>query len=426
MALPPAYHMAGEERDPDRRPLAVLKVLVRNAARLKEAGADKADTLKPVEPGPVASDRPGGEQLRDAARKADLAAAERTFATLAKGSAEDALNHLIVMADDATEVHRTVLVSRSWELLGFVGTDKAHTLLRQSVHYCVKAERNGSQAKHYQSIRDLLPKLLDRHGLLGRSPGTRSADDDWVAKFADTLFRATPEQAAEAAAAALAEGMPPDAVAEATAIAANQLVLRDEGRLKQWSSANKPAGSVHGDSIGVHACDTANAWRALAGVGDRRTRVTSAILGAYQVARDRASRGAEFLTWDPYPRSEHLEAVRGVKADALARELAGAIREKDQPRAAALAHRLGEAKADPADVFALLRGFAVTEDGALHAETFYRTASMEFAAARPAFKWRQLVALARVTASAYGYPAPGYKEACRALGVKEDALASAK
>jgi hypothetical protein len=36
--------------------------------------------------------------------------------------------------------------------------------------------------------------------------------------------------------------------------------------------------------------------------------------------------------------------------------------------------------------------------------------------ARPAFKWRQLVALARVTASEHGRPAPGYAEAKRLLG----------
>jgi hypothetical protein len=41
--------------------------------------------------------------------------------------------------------------------------------------------------------------------------------------------------------------------------------------------------------------------------------------------------------------------------------------------------------------------------------------SEEFAATRPAFRWRHLIALARVTASAYGQPAPGYAEACRLL-----------
>ncbi len=61
--------------------------------------------------------------------------------------------------------------------------------------------------------------------------------------------------------------------------------------------------------------------------------------------------------------------------------------------------------------------YAISEDGALHAEKYYRTATEEFAMGRPAFRWRQLVALARVTASEYGQPAPGYAESCRLLHV---------
>jgi hypothetical protein len=72
----------------------------------------------------------------------------------------------------------------------------------------------------------------------------------------------------------------------------------------------------------------------------------------------------------------------------------------------------------------LLR-YAVSEDGHLHNEKYYRTASDEFARTRPAFRWRHVVALARVLASSYGldggdrpgHRAPGYEEACRLLGV---------
>jgi hypothetical protein len=55
--------------------------------------------------------------------------------------------------------------------------------------------------------------------------------------------------------------------------------------------------------------------------------------------------------------------------------------------------------------------YATSEDGALHAEKYYRTCSEEFASTRPAFRWRQLCALARVTASEYGRPAAGVAEA---------------
>jgi hypothetical protein len=41
----------------------------------------------------------------------------------------------------------------------------------------------------------------------------------------------------------------------------------------------------------------------------------------------------------------------------------------------------------------------------------------KFAIARPAFRWRQLAALARVTTSEYGTTAPGYDEARQLLKV---------
>ena len=71
----------------------------------------------------------------------------------------------------------------------------------------------------------------------------------------------------------------------------------------------------------------------------------------------------------------------------------------------------------PAPVFALLLKYAVSEDGALHAEKYYNTVREEFASTRPAFRWRQLVALARVTASECGRPAPGMAQARELLKV---------
>src|SRR4029078_4513514 len=65
----------------------------------------------------------------------------------------------------------------------------------------------------------------------------------------------------------------------------------------------------------------------------------------------------------------------------------------------------------------LLLGFAVSEDGALHAEKYYRTVTEEFASCRGAFRWRHLAALARVTGSEHGVPAPGYQQARELLKV---------
>ena len=87
-----------------------------------------------------------------------------------------------------------------------------------------------------------------------------------------------------------------------------------------------------------------------------------------------------------------------------------AIKEKNQAGAAALVQVYGEQGHPARPVFDLLLRFAVSEDGSLHAEKYYRTVTEEFAATRPAFRWRHLVALARVTASEYGRTAPGYAE----------------
>jgi hypothetical protein len=415
MALAPAYLMSEQETDAAKKPLAVLKVLHRNAARLKDFGNTK-ETLKVVKPGKLATDTPSGEQLREIARKGEMDAAEATFAAIySKGTPEDALNQLMFEVDDATEVHRVVLVSRAWDLTRFVGTERAHTLLRQSVHYCVKGEKQWNQAKYNVELREILPKLLDQYKLVGSKPGSKSAEDAWVEKFANTIFNSTAAQAADAVAAALAEGFSAEAIGESLALGANQILLRDEGRPKEWTSAGKPVGSVHGDSVGLHCCDTIHAWRNLARAGDRRTQVTSLILAAYEIARDRAQR-PDFTKWEPYPRPEHREKVKGVPADSLLKELDVAIRDKDQIRAAALTARIGAEKPEKAkDVFSLFRGYAISEDGALHAEKYFGTVTDEFNAARDAFKWRQLVALARVTASAFGYAAPAHKEACEVL-----------
>jgi hypothetical protein len=65
----------------------------------------------------------------------------------------------------------------------------------------------------------------------------------------------------------------------------------------------------------------------------------------------------------------------------------------------------------------MLLRYGISEDGALHAEKYYRTVTEEFASTRPAFRWRQLAALARVSASEYGFPAPGMAQARELLRV---------
>jgi len=412
MALSPAFHMA-RELPKELQPLPVFKVLYRNTNRIQEKGGRKEEALHPVKPATLSENPAGGEMLREAVRGKDAAEAEKIFAALAQRSDLDAFNALLVAVQDNTEVHRVVLPYRAWDLLDMIGREQAHTLLRQSVRYCVKAE-SWQHSPTWDQPRTLLPKMLEEHKLLERSPGTQAAEDSWVDQMSQTIFKSTPEQAADAVAAALAEGMSPAALGEAISLAANQLVLRDMGRTPRDEVPGKPVGSVHGDSIGVHACDSANAWRNMARVSNARNTFACLILAAYQVALDRTARGGDFLNWQPLPTPRHLNEVKTTDPEALLREAEEAIRGNLQAKASAVIHRYGELGHAPRPVFDLMLRYAVSEDGSLHAEKYYRTVSEEFAAARPAFRWRQLTALARVTASEYGRPAAGVAEA-RAL-----------
>ena len=109
--------------------------------------------------------------------------------------------------------------------------------------------------------------------------------------------------------------------------------------------------------------------------------------------------------------------LTGVGVTALLREADEAIRGNLQGKASAVVQRYGELGLSPRPMFDLLLRYAVSEDGALHAEKFYRTVSEEFAATRARFRWRHVVALARVTASEYGRPAAGMSEARAMLKV---------
>src|SRR5262249_49687969 len=148
-----------------------------------------------------------------------------------------------------------------------------------------------------------VPKLLDQYKLLGREIGKRKADDAWVGRLAETIYSGGRARAADAAAAAPAEGMSPEAVGEAISVAANKLVLGDPGRVR--AEAGKPIGSVHGASVGVHASDSGNAWRNIARVSNTRNTFASLICGAYHTA---GQHGGQLK--QPHPLPEHLEKIK--------------------------------------------------------------------------------------------------------------------
>lgn len=412
MALAPAYQMT-RELPTELKPLPVLKVLYRNTAQIQDTDSQHHEILHPVEPLTLPANSAGGPLLQAATRSADFDKAEGTFAALAQGPVDETFNELQYAIQDELNVHRVVLSWRAWAMLELAGQQHAHTLLRQSVRFCVNSEQNLKKYHRQPSkIRTVLPMLLDQYSLLSKPLGNRKAEDSWVDSLARTIYRSNPEQAAEAAAAALAEGFDPEAVGEAVSLASNALVLHDQGRTKAFP--DKPLGSVHGDSVGVHASDSANAWRNIARVSNKRNTIASLIVGAYHTAVGRYNSKLNEL---PYPLQDQLEQITSRNPKQLLQEAEAAIRNQDQFRAAAVIHQYGTLGHNARPAFDLLLRYATSEDGALHAEKYYCTVKEEFQNTRPAFRWRQLVALARVTASEYGKPSPGYAEACGLLKI---------
>src|SRR5258706_9143238 len=138
MALGPAYRMSRELPE-KMAALPVMKVLCRNTNRIAEPGGRGAEVLHAISAGD-ASKSLSGESLRAAVRAKDMNQAERVFAGIAQRGPDDAFNALLMAVQDNTEVHRVVLPYRAWDMLELTGPAQAHTLLRQSVRYCVKAE----------------------------------------------------------------------------------------------------------------------------------------------------------------------------------------------------------------------------------------------------------------------------------------------
>jgi hypothetical protein len=407
MALCPSYAMATALPEKER-PLPILKVLYRTSTHIHGARCSNEDHLDRVEPVKLDDKSSPGEQLREATRARKLAQAEQIFAAL-PGTPEQTYDDVQLLIQDDLNVHRVVLAWRAWEVLDFVGKDHARDMLRQTVRFC-SDPRQTNPGVH--PIRTVLPRLLDAHKLLAPKPGAKKVDDGWVEKLAKTVYADTQEKAAEAVAAALADGVDPDAVSEAISLAGTMLVLGDPGRKKEWATANKPEGSVHGDSVGVHASDAANGWRHIARVASARNTFASLIAAAYHTAGQSGRRLDK-----PYPLVEDVEKVEPKDGEKLIEALDEALRGKDQRRAAAVASRYGELGHDPKAIFAKLRQYSISEDGALHAEKYFNTASEEYGRSRAKFQWLHVVALARVTASAGGQPAPGVAEARKLLGV---------
>jgi len=411
MALRPALTMSEELTGPAAA-LPLLKVLYRNSSRITEANAATLDALQPV--AGSASDAGGSKAIREALHRRERLEAERALVASTLQSPAIGFNDLLPSVEDGVEVHRIVLAARAWDMISLVGEANAATMLRQSLRYCLKNEEHA--AERFSGLRAMLPRLMEKHQLETRRWGTREVDDAWVIEMVQTLWTSSPDDAAEAVAQAIVDGICPPRIFEAISLRTNQLVLCDPGRKKEWAAPGKPEGSVHGDSVGVHASDAAHAWRTIALASDARQRNAALVLAAWHCAQD-GGPNAEPAKWPVRPLPAQLERVKGTTQIDLLGSLDEAIRANDQELACAVTSRYGEAGHEARPLMEMLRGYAISQDGALHAEKYYYTVCSNFGATSPATRWRHLVALSRVTASEYGRPAPGMEEAKGLVGV---------
>ena len=404
MAMMPGYEMASQMPKPFG-PLPVLKVLHRNARFFQDSGRAKEDALEPL--ATAGDPSPAAPSLAKDVRARDLSRAEQSLAALESRSRGAAYEELQTVVRDEMNVHRIVLAWRSYDLLRLAGEEQATTMFRQSVRFCIDEDtQRASHGQPENPIRELLPRLMKDHGLETRERGTRAADVAWIEKLAATIFGSERAAAAEATAAALAEGYDPEDVGAAMSLAATRLLLNDPGL--QEAQPGKPVGSVHGASVGVHASDAANAWRHVARIGSARNAHASLIAGAFHTAGQSSHVGADANDHDAAPCAKE-------EPKALLAEIDARIRARDQKAACQAARRYSSLGHPPADLFALCLGFAVSEDGALHAEKYFRTAQEEHAKARDPHKELYVVALTRVMASHFGFPAPGNEETRKLL-----------
>jgi hypothetical protein len=410
MAMLPAMEMSRLLGD-RRQPLPVLKVLYRNSQQIQSVGGASKVTLEAIHAAEHASEGDVGVQIRDACRKVDASRGESLLAGLG-GAPLDAFNALQPAIQDDLNVHRFVFAHRTYGLAGLLGEEYSLSMLRQCVQLCVDHERNRIEQKQPESpIRALVPKLLDQYKLDGKQLGKRDPGDAAVNDLSLAIYNGPNDKAAEAVAAAMADGIDPEVIGEAISLASNLYVLRQG--TDHWRT--------HGDSAGVHSSDATNAWRNMVRIVEPRYAVSGLIVAAYHAG----IQSAPFHT-PAYPTEEHLAQINRRDAAGLLAETEDAIRHNDQGRAAAAMQIYGENGHAVKPALELMLKYAVSEDGRLHGEKYFHTVREEYHATRPAYRWRQIVALARVTSSAYGYNredehgfrAAGYLDACALLGVE--------
>ena len=388
--------------------LPVLKVIHRNTRRMQERGGSRKEVLRRVSPRNPKDGRSRAEAIVTAQRKRRMGDVH----ALVAGAATDpvhAFADLQPLVRENIDVHQVVLTWRAWDMLRLTGPEHARTMLVQTARQCVDRERRRvGKGWRTPEIRRALPACLDTHKLDGKSMGSRRASDDEVDALAHAVFVGSRQAAMDAVAERIRAGFDLESIGQAISLAALRLLLHDPGRKR--GSAGKPKGSVHGASVGIHAADSAQAWRHIAEVCGATHAVPILLTAAWhtggqsrQVRTKVAAHQVREGWASKIAKPKRLEAIVSGIADG------------DQAGVAALTD---VHLRDGGDTDALIRSLArplVEQDGALHHEKFFHTTTEGFRTARPRHRALYLTALARVAASGRGFEAPGVRRARRLL-----------
>jgi hypothetical protein len=407
MALLPAYQMSAQ-MPKGMEALPVLKVLHRNTTRIRVRGGRRDEVMRQLPEQEVIAKR--AKSLLEVARSHDLDTAERVFDEKIAASIPDAYEALQPLMRDNIDVHQVVLTWRSFDLLQLTGQQHAQTMLRQCVRHYIDRDRDrAKKGRAEPSLRRVLPRLLDEHKLHGKTPGKRTDDGTFAEELAGVIMRSGRDEAANAAANALADGFSIDVVGEALSRAGVRLLLGDPGM--KSAQPGKPKGSVHGASVGVHACDSAQAWRNISRVCGPANAIASLIAGAWHTG------GQLYASSETPVHLATTEEVARIAPSELPTALRESVAKRDQKRAAAIGARWQSAGHAASLAFDAVIEDMSQCDGALHHEKFFRTCCEGHAQSPEVFRADWLAGVARVAASGHGVEAPGYAAAVERLGV---------
>lgn len=409
MALIPSLRMAARLKEGEAG-LPVLKVMHRNARRMQRIGTPKTRALRGVpRASEVSEDIPS--RLVEAVRGLDGEAAESLFRATSRDLPRGQAEQLLPLVCDDAEVHRVVLLERAYDMVELCGADQAQVLLRQLVRFSLDVEPRISKRRRTIELRSCVPEVIEEFGLHTPPKATRSVGAAEVEAWASQLVVLSRSEGARMVGEALAQGVPEAAIGEVISLAGAELILRDPGRARAEASKEKPEGSVHGASTGVHASDSALAWRSLGTLGDWQQRARTWVTAAYHIA----GQGSDHRKDCP-GLNEAREELKSRPPEKPEDQLELAIRAGDQARSVALAERMAEYAGSVDELFTVLAAASLEADGALHAEKIDETTSSAFRRARAEHRARFPMALARVCASEAGFLAPGLAEARERLG----------